>query len=88
MREHLEAATREFDGLHIPATFVSRPAAFALFTDRLLGHNLFRQRIGRKSRRNCTAAKYYGTTALFLANNVSNNQSRTSLSMRFLGKSC
>lgn len=57
MREHLQAARREFDRLHIPATFVSLPAAFALFTDRLLGHNLFRQSIDRKSRRDCTAAK-------------------------------
>ena len=41
MREHLQAVTREFDGLRVPAALVSLPAAYALFTDRLLGHNLF-----------------------------------------------
>ncbi|MFM9969718.1 MAG: hypothetical protein ACKVQK_15110 [Burkholderiales bacterium] len=41
MREHLQAATRDFDGLRMPAAFVSLPAAYALFADRLLGNNLF-----------------------------------------------
>ena len=41
MREHLQAATREFDGLRIPAAFVSLPAAYGLFIDRLLEQNLF-----------------------------------------------
>ena len=42
MREHLQAVTREFDGLRVPAALVSLPAAYALFTDRLLGPNPFR----------------------------------------------